>query len=43
VAVFNALAMKPNSKFQDEIDDVLRQAVNGVKSWPTHDLFSTFQ
>jgi N-acyl-D-amino-acid deacylase len=42
VAVFNALGMKPNSMFQDGIDDVLRQAVNGVKSWPTHDLFASF-
>ena len=43
VAVFNALAMKPGSTFQAEIDDVLRDAVTGVKSWPTHDLFSTFR
>ena len=42
VAVFNAREMRPDSRFQAEFGDVLRQAVNGVTAWPTHDLFESF-
>ena len=42
VAVFNARETRPGSRFQAEFGDVLRQAVNGVTAWPTHDLFPAF-
>jgi N-acyl-D-amino-acid deacylase len=42
VALFNARAMRPNSTFENEIDGAMWQAVNGVTTWPTHDLFTSF-
>jgi len=38
-ALFNARSMKPNSLFAAELDPALWQAVGGVTSWPTGDLF----
>ena len=42
VALFNALDMRPNSTFQTEVDDVLRQSITAVNAWPTYDLFANF-
>ena len=42
VAVFNAREMRPGSRFQAEFGNVLREAVNGVAAWPSHDLFPSF-
>ena len=36
-----ALATRPDSMFQTEVDGVLRQAVDGVNAWPTHDLLAS--
>jgi len=40
VALFNADATTGN--FDDELDRALWDALAGVTSFPTHDLFSTF-
>ena len=42
VAVFNAREMRPGSRFQVELGDAIRQAVDGVTAWPAHDLFASF-
>jgi N-acyl-D-amino-acid deacylase len=40
VGLFNARSVTPNS--EAELDAVLWNAINGVTSFPTHDLFSAF-
>jgi hypothetical protein len=39
-ALFNARNVKPNSRFAEELDPAIWQAVGEVTSWPAIDLFN---